>query len=242
MIFSIALFFFSNDKKKNLWYSIIFLAPCFIWVLRTSIMGSGVALMAFSIIRWRLKALPFILSILVAGIIAVFTIPTLRDKMFREETKNVSIENFQEGGLSMDDVDNNGRQMMWDYLDKHMFEGNELLGRGTGSVQQFMYNNSFLFNGIKIPHSDFVQIKCDNGIIAMYLYITISILIVCHCFKIYWRNDDDRIKLFAITAGASMLGVFVTLYSDNTVNYSMATLAMPYGFYGMTLALNRRLS
>jgi hypothetical protein len=34
-----------------------------------------------------------------------------------------------------------------------------------------------------------------------------------------------------------MAGVFVTLYSDNVVNYSMATLSMPLGFYGMMLGL-----
>jgi hypothetical protein len=33
------------------------------------------------------------------------------------------------------------------------------------------------------------------------------------------------------------MGVFVTLYSENTVNYSMATLSMPFGFYGMMLGL-----
>ena len=92
-----------------------------------------------------------------------------------------------------------------------------------------------------MPHRDFVQMKCDNGLIGLSLYIIIALMIFMHCFKIYWSTDDDRIRLFAITAGASMLGVFATLYSDNTINYSMATLSMPYGFYGMTLALNKHL-
>ena len=59
----------------------------------------------------------------------------------------------------------------------------------------------------------------------------------------YWRNEGIPIlRLCAIVAGASMAGVFVTLYSDNAVNYSMATLSMPYGFYGMMLGLNKHYS
>jgi hypothetical protein len=50
---------------------------------------------------------------------------------------------------------------------------------------------------------------------------------------------DNIIKLSAIVAGASMIGVLSTLYSDNVVNYSMATLSMPFGFYGMMLGISK---
>lgn len=240
MTFSIALFFFTDEKKKNFWYAVLFLLPCFLWVFRTSIMGSGIAIMAFAIIRWRIKSLPVIAAVLVAGVIAVFTIPSLRDKMFKADTENVTIQNFQEGGITMENVNTNARESMWKFLEETLYHGHEIIGSGTGSVQQYMYTHR-IYGGLKVPHSDFIQIKCDNGLIGLYLYAAIAILIFIHCFKIYWGTEDDRVRLFAITAGASMLGVFATLYSDNSVNYSMATLSMPYGFYGMTLALNQRL-
>ncbi len=240
MTFSISLFFFTDEKKKNFWYAVLFLLPCFLWVFRTSIMGSGVAIMAFALIRWRIKSLPVIAGVLVAGVIAVFTIPSLREKMFNENTTNATIENFQEGGITMDNVNTNAREAMWEFLEHTLYDGHEISGSGTGSVQNYMYNH-FVFGGLKVPHSDFVQMKCDNGLIGLYLYAAITLLIFSHCFRIYWNTDDDRVRLFAITAGASILGVFATLYSDNSVNYSMATLSMPYGFYGMTLALNKRL-
>lgn len=243
MVFSITLFFYTEGKERrnNFLYACLFLLPCFLWVFRTSIMGSGVAIMAFSLIRWRIKSLPVIAGVLIVGVVAVFTLPSLREKMFKKETKNVTIENFQEGGITMDNVETNAREAMWTFLEEMLYEGHELTGSGTGSVQNFMYTHH-VFGGLRVPHSDFVQMKCDNGLIALILYTTISLLIFLHCFKIYWSTDDDRIRLFAITAGASMLGVFATLYSDNAVNYSMATLSMPYGFYGMTLALKERLS
>ncbi len=34
-----------------------------------------------------------------------------------------------------------------------------------------------------------------------------------------------------------MIGIMVTMYSDNTISYSMATLGYPWGFYGIALGL-----
>lgn len=239
MILSLGLFYFTNEKKKNLIYSIIFLLPCFIWVFRTSIMGSFIAIMAFYFIKYRVKSLPIIAGILILGVVAVFTIPSLRNKMFKKEAKGISIENFQAGNVGMDEVNTNAREAMWKHLENRFYNGHEIIGSGTGSVQNYMYNNH-VFGGLKVPHSDFVQIKCDNGNLGLILYTLCAFTVFIHCFLVYWKNSDNAVlQLCAIVAGASMAGVFVTLYSDNTVNYSMATLSMPYGFYGMMLGLNK---
>lgn len=239
MVFSLAMIFFSNEKKKNFFYFLVFLLPCFIYVLRTSILGSGIALMAFAFIKWKLKSLPVIGAVLVLGIVSVFTIPSLKEKMFYD--KNTSLEQLKEGKITMNNVDTNYRMYMWEKIPKMLYDGHELTGSGTGAVQELMYTHSYMFGGLKIIHNDFLQIKCDNGLIGLCLYCAMIIAVYIHCFLIYWSTDDPRIKLFAITAGASLLGVFATCYSDNTVNYSMATLSIPFGFYGMTLALNKRL-
>ena len=113
-IFSLALFYYTNDKKKNLFYSILFILPCFIWVFRTSIMGSLVAIMAFYFIKYRMRSLPIIVGIVIAGVMAVFFIPSLHQKMFKDNSSN--IEQFKSGNLNMDDVNTNARAAMWEYL------------------------------------------------------------------------------------------------------------------------------
>lgn len=239
MILSMGLFFFTSEKKKNFLWALFFLFPCFLWVFRTSIMGSGVAIIAFAIIRWRVKSLPVIAAVLIGGLIAVFTIPSLRDKMFRDNAKDkANIETFQKGGISKENIDNNGREAMWDHLEKELYRPNQVFGSGTGATQEYMYTHK-LFGGLKVPHGDHVQIKCDNGDIGLVLFIAIAVFIFLHCFIMYWTTDDPLLKLFALVAGASIVGVYATCYSDNTVNYSMATLSMPYGFYGMALGIKR---
>ncbi len=239
MIFSLALFYYTDEKRKNLLYAVLFILPCFIWVFRTSIMGSLVAIMAFYFIRYRVRSLPIIFGIIISGILAVFFIPSLHDKMFQKGT-NITLEMFQNGEVSMDNVNTNAREAMWETLENNFYEGHELIGAGTGSVQNFMYTH-FVFGGLKVPHSDYIQMKCDNGLIGLVLFCAVAIFVFFHCFKVYWANKDDvKLQLSSLVAGASIIGVFVTLYSDNTVNYSMATLSMPFGFYGMMLGLLRK--
>ena len=138
----------------------------------------------------------------------------------------------------MDDVNTNARAAMWEHLENRFYQGHELTGSGTGTVQQYMYNN-FIFGGLKVAHSDFVQMRCDNGIIALILYVIIILFVYYDCFRTYHSTNSTGVKMCSIVAGASMMGVFVTLYSDNVINYSMATLSMPFGFYGMMLGLKQ---
>lgn len=138
----------------------------------------------------------------------------------------------------MDDVNTNARASMWEHLEDRFFVGHELTGSGTGSVQNYMYTHT-VFGGLKVPHSDLVQLKCDTGMIGLVLYAVAGLMIFLHCFLKFQTARSVPLKLCAITAGASLAGVLVTLYSDNVVNYSMATLSMPFGFYGMMLGLSK---
>ena len=149
----------------------------------------------------------------------------------------VTIEDFREGKISEDNINTNYRAYMWEKLQNKFYEPHKLIGSGTGTVQTEMYANSKNYGFLKVPHSDFVQQKCDNGLIGLILYGAVAFFIFVDAFRTYWRARSAPLQLCAIVAGASMVGVYATLFSDNVVNYSMATLSMPFGFYGMMLGL-----
>ena len=237
MIFSLGMFYFTNLKRKNLLYTLLFLAPCLLWVFRTSIMGSAIALMAFFFIKYKIRSLPIILGVIVLGIVSVFCIPAVRQKMFYDD--NVTVTDFMEGNIDEENINTNARAAMWEHLEKNFYQGHETLGSGTGTVQAYMYHNKDLFGGLTVPHSDFVQQKCDNGLIGLIIYGAMIFFVFADCFRTYWRARSAPLQLCAIVAGASIIGVYATFYSDNVVNYSMATLSMPFGFYGMMLGLRR---
>lgn len=235
MIFSLGMFFFSNKKKINLFYTILFCLPCLIWVFRTSIMGSLIAIMIFFFIKDRIKSLPIIAATIVLGVVAVFAIPAVKEKMFYDDS--VTIEDFINGNIDEDNINTNMRKYMWEKMQNKFYEGHKLAGSGTGSAQGYMYTHSYEFGDLKVVHSDFVQQKCDNGLIGLILYGAVMFFIFADCFNTYRKARTGPLQLCAIVAGASIIGVYATFYSDNVVNYSMATLSMPFGFYGMMLGL-----
>ncbi len=238
IVLCLSLSYFTKAKTKYRLLALLFLLPCFIWVFRTSIFGSFVALSAFSIIKYRFKAVPIILLLLALGVTAIFAIPSLHEKMFKKESQDTSIADLRQGQISTEDINDNAREGMWTHLYNKLYIGHEYAGSGTGSVQNYMYTNARkYFGGLSVPHNDYLQILCDNGIIGLIIYISIYISIFFHSLVLYRKSTDPSIKICSLTAGAAILGVAVTLYSDNAVNYSMATLSMPFGFYGMCLGL-----
>ena len=234
-IFSLALYYHGGKEKKDLLLCVLFMIPCILWVFRTSIMGTALAVMTFFFFRYKLKSIPVILGVLLLFVIAIFNIPSMKTKMFKESS-NISIEQFQQGKVSKDDINSNARFSLWEHLQKRFYNHKEIVGSGTGSVQNYMYSN-FIFGGLQVPHNDYIQISCDNGLIGIVLYLLVIGSIITHCFIEYNKKNSTTIKMCAIVAGSSIAGVALTMYTDNVVNYSMATLSYPFGFYGMMLGL-----
>lgn len=233
-MFSLALYFYLGKERKNLYYAILFTIPCIIWVFRTSIMGTVVGLMVFFLFRYKIKALPVMALIVMLGIACVFYVPAVKEKMFKDDT--VTLSDFMNGKVNQDSIESNARFAMWEYFEDRFYMDKEVQGSGTGATQHHFYNN-FIFGGLQAMHSDMVQMKCDNGLVALWLYYSSVVLMIGHAFVVFCRQKNRWIKICAITAGSAMAGVAVTMYSDNVVNYSMCTLSYPFGFYGMMLGL-----
>ena len=236
-VFSLALFYFTDEKRKNLILCILFVLPCIFWVFRTSIMGTTLALATFMFFKYRLKSLPVILGVGIMFLIAVFYIPTVREKMFFDDS-NVNINQMRSGQISLDNINSNGRFAMWEWSLGNFYKGKELAGSGTGNLQETFYALKHPFKPIRIVHNDYVQLQCDNGLIGFFLFGCSFLFLIAHCFFVYQNPMYDMgIRICAIVAGASAAGVLLTMYTDNVINYTMATLSYPCGFYGMMLGL-----
>ena len=237
-VFSLAMYYYGGKKRKDLYLTLLFMVPCIVWVFRTSIMGTALAIMVFMFFKYKLRSLPFIGGILVLFIVAVFTIPSVKEKMFRGEDKTLT--EFQEGKISMDDIDSNGRFAMWEWSFDTYYEGREAIGSGTGNLQRAFYALEHGIGSIKIVHNDYVQILCDNGLIGLILFAGSFLCLIIHSFIVFQkRRYPWYIKVCAITAGASMAGILLTMYTDNVINYTMATISYPCAFYGMMLGLEK---
>ena len=234
----LALYYLAEPKdKRERMTAYVLMVPCVLWVFRTSILGTTCALAFFSSMKNGIKSVFTLVIIGTAFLGIVFMLPSVQEKMFRGTTK-YSIEDLLTGEISKDDIDSNGRFHMWEIAERRFYEGHELMGSGSGMVQEFMYSNGEKqFAGVKIIHNDYLQMKCDNGLIGFWLFLLAELGIVLHCTVVFRKTDDRWVKICALSAGSSMVGVALTLITDNVVNYSMVTLSYPFMLYGSMLGL-----
>lgn len=237
VVMSFSLYFFNGRQKRDLFLALLFALPCVIWVFRTSIMGTTLALMLFFLFRYKLKALPFIFGILCLFVAAIFFIPSVKEKMFFDKTQ-ASVSQVQSGEINMDNINSNGRFAMWKWSLERFYEPSPLIGSGTGNLQEVFYSLKHPFARIKICHNDYVQILCDNGLIGLILYAAAFLYLIFHCFIVYQgRRHLLMVRVCALIAGPAMGGTMLTMYTDNVINYTMATISFPCAIYGMMLGL-----
>jgi O-antigen ligase len=237
-VFSFALYSAGIEKKKNLIWGLFFIMPCLIWAYRTNIFGTSVALAAFFFIKYRVKSLPLIAGMAALAVCALFFIPSIKAKMYFHPDE-VTVEDFFTGNVREENVNTSGRNEMWKKVTP-FYEEHKLVGSGTGRVQKYFYTEIIGFGRGGQLHNELLLIKCDNGLIGLGLFLASYIAILLHCVNIYHRSLDEDVKMCVLTAGSSLFGILVTLYSDNTVSYSLATLGIPWAFYGMALGLYRK--
>lgn len=236
-VMSFSLADFSSSRKKNLIWGCLLCLPCVIVVYRTDIFGTAVALSMFFLIKYKLKALPIIGAIGLLGLCVMFYVPTVKEKMFINPDI-VTIEDYLSGNIQEENVRNNMRKWAWTDVNERFYEGHETVGCGTGRVQTFYYTEVTDSRRGGQLHNDFLVLRCDNGNIGLVLFCAAYLCVFLHCMMLYDRSKNQYVRLCSLIAGSSLLGVFVTMFSDNTISYSMATLSFPWGFYGMALGMS----
>jgi hypothetical protein len=238
----IALAYYSMlHKKKYLLLALLFVAPSIMWTNRTGLLVASVAIVLYSIIRYKLKSLPYValgVAILVGSILYI---PAVRNKMFKKSlTTEEIIENRET--LTTEDIDSSGRFAMWEWSLGLYYEGRELTGSGLGVLQERFYSLNHPFAPIQIVHNDYVQLLCDTGLIGLISYLSVFLFILIHCIILAWNKRKPWIiRFLAMIAGPATIAMAVGSYFDNVVNYTLLTLGSAFAVYGVLIGLNQRM-
>lgn len=235
-ITSFALYYFYGKDKKDLILALLFIMPCILTVHRSGLLAMFSGLAVFMFFKHKLISLPYIAVVLGAGLAIVFYVPAFHDKMFWKDTENeLTIQDLREGNISEEEIRNNGREAIWEMLEAQFYKGHELRGSGIGSCQKFLYDNPA---GVKQTHGDYVQMRCDTGLIGFWLYMIVGIVVIVHCFIVTTLNYvPNHIKCCAMIAAGGIAGCYAGMYSENVVTYTMASTGFPFALYGMMIGM-----
>ena len=238
---AVAIVLYELTKKKIYIYAIavFFLLPA-IASVRTGLIGLGIALLAISFFKYKLRALPVFIFILFGFVGSILFIPNVRDKMFAGAFNSADEVINSLDVLSFNDIETSGRSAMWEWSLNTFYKDNELLGAGLGQVQARFYSGNHPFGNLEVIHNDYIQILCDTGQIGLVLYLIVLISFVVYSFRIYNnKKNRESARNSAFIAGTSLCGIMACAFTDNVINYSLITLTYPYAFFGFALALNK---
>jgi hypothetical protein len=227
-----------TKEKKYLLLIAWFILSALINSTRTGILSIGIMLMAWTYLRFKLAALPFMITGLLLGVAMILFIPSIKEKMFFAPEKVKSISDIT-SSYDKNNFNTNARAPMWTVLLNRFYINNRWTGSGLGSVQHYMYTN-FVFGGLKVPHNDYIQMMCDSGKVGLWLYLLFPFITYLHLKAYVHKVPKKPIQISAVLAILSFAAILPAMGLDNVVNYAFAVHSYPFIFIGIFLAYKRQ--
>lgn len=231
IVIPIGLYLITNNKKWIL---------ATIWILLSTVLesvrtGLGGILLASSFLLitiFKGRAIPWIVGLSIAAIITVFAVPSIREKMFWDETK--TIESLSVSDANFDNIRSNARGLIWDINMHKFYYPHKITGSGLGESVEWMKGQS----GLKLIHSDYVQILCDLGIIGLILFGIFVLTTLYSILSTAWNSETPYIlKLLGGMSLGSCAGTFFSMGFDNVIAYAQQSFVIPFVMIGIYLKI-----
>lgn len=227
-----------TENKKWIWVFLIICSSPVLESVRTGLGASTIAAMIFCLFRFKWKSLPFIPIILIASLSIVIYVPSVREKFFGEDSDVTNEEIMTGEALTLDNMHTNGRAVLWGMTEEALFKGHEMCGSGLGEANRMV--RTWRSWGMPIPgllHNDYVQIKCDTGLIGLWLFIIFGATVFIYIGRRIWSIQDMTSRICGILALASSGSIAFSMGFDNVVSHSMSSMIIPFLFIGFFLKL-----
>ena len=203
---------------------------------RTGLLATFGVFSAFAVLKYKIKAIPFIILFFAAGVFLFTAVPSLRDSTFYRG-ESVTSQDIYEQKITAEDIDSSGRFRMWEELLYRLYEGNRIQGSGIGALQHHMYTYSEYYGGLKVPHSEYVTLLCDTGLVGFILYLAVALSSMFSGIQNAWFGKSKEIKAAGGLVFMSWIGLLCAMGFDNVFNYALAAHSIPFAFTGLMLGI-----
>lgn len=229
IVIPIGLYMVTKDKKWIYATGWIILST----ILETVRTGLGGIFLASSLLLFtifRAKSAPWIAGICIVAVAIVFTVPSFREKMFKDD--DVSLSTFSASDANFQNINSHAREFIWEKNMDRFYYPHKLTGSGLGESVEWMKNQS----GLKLIHSDYVQILCDLGLIGIALFTIFVIVTLYSIITTAWASDTPFVlKLIGGMALGSCGGTFFSMAFDNVMAYAQQSYVLPFVLIGIYL-------
>lgn len=229
IVIPIALYIITGNNKwiyATLWVVL----STILETVRTGLGGIFLASSLFLFTIYQAKAVPWITGLCAAAVIVVFTVPSFRDKMFKDE--NMTMSEFKVSDANFKNIQSNAREYLWEVSLSKFYSPHKVTGAGLGESVEYMKN----FSTLKLIHSDYVQILCDLGLIGIVLFGLFVVTTLFSIISTAWSSETPYVlKLLGGMALGSCGGTFFSMAFDNVVAYAQQSFVLPFVLIGIYL-------
>lgn len=208
--------YFATNKRKYLWMAAWMFLSTILESVRTGIGASVLGLSFFYMIYKKGKSIPYIGLMVILFITSIFAVPEVREKMFGSKANTVSV-----GSASMDQVEMNGRNFMWERIMEHSYYGHEMMGSGCGASLGWLKEKASKEGGIVLIHSDWVQMLSESGNIGLGFFVFFIIVLLWVILSETWKYKGFiTITFVGAMTVASFVACFFAMGFDNVITYA----------------------
>lgn len=233
------ILFYLTKKKVYIFIALWLVLSTLLEGVRTGLGGMALAAGFVSYGIFKQRSFPFIAVVAGLFIAVVLFVPSIRNKMFFEQTEEETeqIGNiFQEGRINTENIRDNGRRAVWDITLNKLYNGKKLTGSGVGCANEFIKDRGIREHTVALIHNDYVQILSDFGLIGLSLFIFFVIMVLLSTIKVI-NGDAFWVRMAASLSLGSFAGVLFSMGFDNVVGHSMTSFVNPFIFTGCYLKI-----
>lgn len=242
IITSLALIWWSATQKKEYLFLAIWLCASTILLRnRTGIAATAIGISFFILLRYGImRALPFLVALYIAGMSVLFLSPELQQHMFYNPEK-VNAANIIRNptDIDFDTINSSGRFEMWEYLLNKFWRPHPLTGSGLGAVQGYLYSSK-KWSGLSHPHSSYVKVLCDSGLIGLFLFILIHLSCMLSAYRILKGTSNEYARVAAGFVICAVPSLFIIMGFDSAINCATAVMQYSFIFSGIMIGLSRQ--
>lgn len=225
-----ALMFCKTGKKQYLFYFIICILPALVFVKRTPLLGIAAAIMMFSILMYKWKALiPGLLAILI-GAVALLSVPKFMEKTF-QGSEVTGIQDLP--GVNANSVNLNGRLVFWGIVLDKFYKQSPVFGSGLGTVKAYLQSNQNEYRRtFSLMHNDWLLVLCEHGIVGVLCLLLFMISMLRRCIIFSARRYPRDLRLISAACAGSVVSTMIHMFFENCMNsFIFSTTFVFYGIF-----------
>ena len=240
------LLYWLTKEKKYIFCACWMVLSTVLQSVRTGMGGMMLVFVVAILLHHKWKAVP---GVIFAGALFIGTIlfvPEVNEKFFGDKAGTVtSTDIIENNALSLENIDTNGRNYIWEHILGKFYIGKESTGSGLGTAIRYL-KDKWRYEGdtAGLIHNDYVQLLAETGYIGVALLILFYIFVIAKIVNhVLLHRAPSFTKLTGIMALSSMAGIAFCMYFDNVVSNSMQSMIMPYiylGFFLKAIDLDRK--